>query len=49
MPADSQERLINWSYAVCDAALRKHWGADLEKQYGVKIQPRDTFPYSVGY
>jgi NTE family protein len=24
MPDDLQERLINWGYAVCDAALRKH-------------------------
>ncbi|MGD9721710.1 MAG: patatin-like phospholipase family protein [Pirellulales bacterium] len=24
LPADLQERLINWGYAVCDAALRKH-------------------------
>ena len=20
-----QERLINWGYAVCDAAVRRHW------------------------
>ena len=25
MPSDYQERLINWGYAVCDAAVRKHW------------------------
>jgi NTE family protein len=24
MPAQLQERLINWGYAVCDAAMRKH-------------------------
>ena len=24
MNDDLQERLINWGYAVCDAALRKH-------------------------
>jgi NTE family protein len=24
MPDEIQERLINWGYAVCDAALRKH-------------------------
>jgi len=24
MDAERQERLINWGYAVCDAALRKH-------------------------
>ena len=25
MDAKQQERLINWGYAVCDAALRRHW------------------------
>ena len=25
MPAELQERLINWGYAVSDAAIRKHW------------------------
>lgn len=35
---DVQERLINWGYAVCDAALRTHvTGPDLE--------PRRAFPY----
>jgi NTE family protein len=32
-----QERLINWGYAVCDAAIRKHVRPDLQK-------PAD-FPY----
>jgi NTE family protein len=31
-----QERLINWGYAVCDAALRKHVNSEL---------PRGKFPY----
>jgi NTE family protein len=25
MPKDLQERLINWGYTICDAAIRKHW------------------------
>jgi len=29
LEADEQERLINWGYAVCDAALRKHVRPDL--------------------
>jgi NTE family protein len=37
MPEDVQERLINWGYAVCDAALRKH--------YDDKIAPPRGFPY----
>jgi NTE family protein len=32
-----QERLINWGYAVCDAALRKHIVPDLPR-------PKD-YPY----
>ncbi len=35
---DHQERLINWGYAVCDAALRKHVDPGLAKPAG--------FPYS---
>jgi NTE family protein len=35
---DRQERLINWGYAVCDAALRKHVAPGLAKPAG--------FPYS---
>ena len=33
----TQERLINWGYAVCDAALRKH----LEPT----LKPGPVFPY----
>ncbi|WP_291858172.1 patatin-like phospholipase family protein [Bradyrhizobium sp.] len=33
----TQERLINWGYAVCDAALRAHVDATL--------QPKPAFPY----
>ena len=32
-----QERLINWGYAVCDAALRKHFQPGIKKP--------DAFPY----
>ncbi len=35
--ATTQERLINWGYAVCDAALRKHVDPELLKPAG--------FPY----
>jgi NTE family protein len=37
MNDDLQERLINWGYAVCDAALRKHVDTTLAKPVG--------FPY----
>lgn len=35
LPAVTQERLINWGYAVTDAALRRH----------VRPLPKGTFPY----
>jgi NTE family protein len=37
MPDDLQERLINWGYAVCDAAMRKHVVPD--------ASPPADFPY----
>ena len=37
MSDDSQEKLINWGYAVCDAALRKHVDPQLKAPAG--------FPY----
>jgi NTE family protein len=39
MDDNLQERLINWGYAVCDAALRRH--------VDTKI-PKGRFPYAVG-
>lgn len=40
LDADRQERLINWGYAVCDAALRKHIDSTL--------LPPAGFPYPIG-
>jgi NTE family protein len=37
MPSRQQEMLINWGYAVCDAALRKY----IDQQ----IEPAGKFPY----
>ena len=37
LDSTTQERLINWGYAVCDAALRKH--LDLE------LKPKPVSPY----
>lgn len=39
MPPELQERLINWGYAVCDAALRTHVDPTLQCPAG--------FPYAV--
>jgi NTE family protein len=35
MPDQLQERLINWGYAVCDAALRKHVDTTLPRPSGL--------------
>jgi len=40
LDAPSQEQLINWGYAVCDAAMRKHVIAD--------AAPPARFPYARG-
>lgn len=37
LSAEDQERLINWGYAVCDAAVRKH--------FDQQIAPAEAFPY----
>lgn len=37
LPPETQERLINWGYAVCDAAIRAH--------YVPKLAPPAAFPY----
>ena len=39
MEAELQEKLINWGYAVCDAAIRKHYDPK---------QPKGSFPYAGG-
>lgn len=49
MQSDLQERLINWGFAVCDAALRKHFGPDFQAKYGVTIKEPNAFPYPQGY
>lgn len=40
LDARTQERLLNWGYAVCDAALRRHFDPSIAKPKG--------FPYSGG-
>ena len=40
MPDDTQERLINWGYAICDAAMRR-W-------VDRRLPPPKGFPYPRG-
>lgn len=49
MPRDLQDRLMNWGYAVCDAALRAHVDKALQVKLGVTIAPPVRFPFSQEY
>lgn len=49
MPENLQDRLMNWGYAVCDAALRAHLDPPLQAKLGVEIAPPKQFPFSGGY
>ncbi len=49
MPDELQERLVNWGYAIADAALRTHFGQELRDRYGVAIADPTGFPYARGY
>jgi NTE family protein len=49
MPRDVQNRLMNWGYAICDAALRAHINAALQQQLGIKITDPDKFPFPGDY
>jgi NTE family protein len=49
MPRNLQDRLMNWGYAICDAALRAHIDAALQTKLGVKIGLPMKFPFDGGY
>lgn len=49
MPRNLQDKLINWGYAICDAALRAHVAKDLQTKIGIDIGPPTRFPLSAEY
>ncbi|MGY3505205.1 patatin-like phospholipase family protein [Bradyrhizobium sp. USDA 4471] len=49
MPRNLQDRLMNWGYAICDAALRAHIDPALQTKLGVAITPPTQFPFADGY
>lgn len=49
MPRDVQDRLINWGYAVCDAAIRCHVAGDFQSNLGIQINPPSEFPCPGAY
>lgn len=49
MPEAEQNALINWGYAITDAALRAHFGPALQARHGVTITDPKGFPCPGGY
>ena len=49
MPRNLQDRLMNWGYAVCDAALRSHVDAALQAKIGVVVDEPKKFPFTSEY
>lgn len=49
MPRGVQDRLMNWGYAICDAALRAHIDAPLQAKLGIQIAETSKFPFAGEY
>lgn len=49
MPRAQHDKLVNWGYAVCDAALRAHISEPLQAKLNIKITAPTEFPFPGGY
>jgi NTE family protein len=49
MPRNLQDGLMNWGYAICDAALRAHIDSALQAKLGISITPPTKFPFAGDY
>jgi NTE family protein len=49
MPRAVQDRVMNWGYAICDAALRKHIDASLQTKLNIQINDPTQFPFPGEY
>jgi NTE family protein len=49
MPTNVQNKLMNWGYSVCDAALRSHLSPSLQQKLDVAIDEPKNFPFPGGY
>lgn len=49
MPRDVQNRLMNWGYAICDAALRAHINSTLQAKLQIHIAEPNKFPFPGEY
>ena len=45
MPRGLQDRLMNWGYAICDAALRAHIDSGLQAKLGIEVTETNNFPF----
>jgi NTE family protein len=49
MPRNLQNHLMNWGYAICDAALRAHIDDALQTKLGIQITAPTAFPFPGEY
>jgi NTE family protein len=49
MPLSRQNNLMNWGYAICDAALRAHIDVALQAKLGIAIALPTKFPFPGEY
>lgn len=49
LPRDLQDRLMNWGYAICDAALRAHIDTALQTKLQIQIVETNKFPFPTEY
>lgn len=49
MSLEQHNKLVNWGYAICDAALRAHIDPALQARLVVKIAAPTKFPFPSGY
>ncbi len=49
MDRADQDRLMNWGYAICDAAIRAHISTPLQQKLGISIGDSAAFPFAGGY
>ncbi len=49
IPRATQDALMNWGYAICDAALRAHVDEALQQKLGISVAPPNKFPFPGEY
>jgi NTE family protein len=49
VPEPLQYKLMNWGYAICDAALRRHFDQDTQVEFQISIKEPAGFPFPDAY